>query len=150
MALIIGNAIRNAGAVTPNATAATLGDAALTYGDLDVRSNQVAHVLRKQGVGHRDRVVWWGETSLDALPIFAAVAKIGAVFAPLNARYGAAEAETVAGYARPRLVITDAVHAEMTEEWDTDVVDHAALYGAADDASTDTADELMVFLPLPS
>ena len=54
-----------------------------------------------------DRIVWWGETALDALPIFGAVAKIGAVFAPLNARYGAAEAERVAGYARPRLVIAD-------------------------------------------
>lgn len=139
MALLIGNAIRGAGAVAPRVTAATLGDDALTYAELDARSNQVAHVLRGLGVGHRDRIVWWGETSLLALPIFAAAAKIGAVFAPLNARYGATEAETVAGYARPRLVVADRLHAEMTEGWDVPVLDHDGLYAAADDASTDPA-----------
>jgi acyl-CoA synthetase (AMP-forming)/AMP-acid ligase II len=141
MALLIGSTIRNAGTVAPGTVAATLGDDALTYRELDARSNQIAHTLRKRGIGHRDRVVWWGETSLEALPIFGAVAKIGAVFAPLNARYGAAEAETVSGYAKPSLVIADAAHAEMTDGWDTEVVDHARLFAAADDASTDDADE---------
>ena len=124
MALLIGNSIRHAGTVTPHATAATLGDDAIDYGTLDAQSNQIGHVLRGLGVGHTDRIVWWGETSLEALPIFAAVAKLGAVFAPLNARYGAAEAERVAGYARPRLVITDGAHRELTDGWDVDVIDH--------------------------
>jgi fatty-acyl-CoA synthase len=141
MALLIGDVIRNAGTVTPNVTAATLNDDAISYGELDHRSNQVAHVLRKYGVGYGDRVVWWGDTSLEALPIFAAVAKIGAVFAPLNALYGAGEAQTVAGYARPRLVIADAAHAPMTAGWDTRVVNHADLYRDADDASIERASE---------
>src|SRR5215470_11295627 len=131
MTLLIGNSIRHAGRVTPRATAATLGDDAIDYGTLDTQSNQIGHVLCGMGVGHRDRIVWWGETALDALPIFAAVAKVGAVFAPLNARYGAAEAERVSGYARPRLVIADAAHRELTDGWDVDVIDHGELYGRA-------------------
>src|SRR3954465_7001778 len=141
MALLIGNSIRRAGTVTPRATAATLDDDIIDYGTLDAQSNQIAHVLRGLGVGHRDRIVWWGETSIEALPIFGAVAKIGAVFAPLNARYGAAEAERVAGYARPRLVITDAVHRELADGWDVEVLDHATLYGRASGAATTFIDE---------
>ena len=141
MALLIGNSIRHAGTVTPRATAATLGDDGIDYGTLDAQSNQIAHVLRGLGVGHRDRIVWWGETSIEALPIFGAVAKVGAVFAPLNARYGAAEAERVAGYARPRLVITDAAHRELTDGWDVDVLDHATVYEHAAAAATTTVDE---------
>src|SRR3954465_9967573 len=141
MALLIGNSIRRAGTVTPRATAATLDDDIIDYGTLDAQSNQIAHVLRGLGVGHRYRIVWWGETSIEALPIFGAVAKIGAVFAPLNARYGAAEAERVAGYARPRLVITDAVHRELADGWDVEVLDHATLYGRASGAATTFIDE---------
>lgn len=141
MALLIGNAVRGAAAVTPRAVAATLKDASMTYGELDARSNQVANALRQRGIGHGDRVVWWGETSLEALPIFAALAKLGAVFAPLNARDNASEAEVVAGYARPALVIADAAHFPMTEGWDVAKVDHARLFAAADDTSTDDVDE---------
>ena len=141
MALLIGNSIRHAGAVTPRAIAATLGDDTIDYGTLDAQSNQIAHTLRRFGVGHRDRIVWWGETSIEALPIFGAVAKLGAVFAPLNARYGAAEAERVAGYARPRLVIADAAHCDLTDGWDVEVVDHATLYEHATGAATSVIDE---------
>jgi fatty-acyl-CoA synthase len=136
MALLIGDLVRSAAAAAPATPAATLGDEALTFAELDARSDQVAHTLRGMGVRHGDRVVWWGETSLAALPVFAAVAKLGAVFAPLNARYGAAEAERVGGYARPSLLITDAVHAELAAGWDLLKVDHAQLDALADAAST--------------
>jgi acyl-CoA synthetase (AMP-forming)/AMP-acid ligase II len=141
MALLIGDLVRSAAAAAPETAAATLGDGVLTYAALDARADRIAHALRGLGVGHRDRVVWWGETSLDALPIFAAVARVGAVFAPLNARYGAEEAERVAGYARPALVIADAAHAPMTEGWDVTVVDHVGLHARADAAATTPTDE---------
>lgn len=141
MGLLIGDLVRSAAAACPTATVATLGDGRLTFGDLDRRSNQIAHTLRARGVGHRDHVVWWGETSLDAFPIFAAVAKVGAVFAPLNARYQAAEAVAVAGYANPALVVTDAAHAPMTEDWDVPTVAHDRLHADADAAATDDACE---------
>lgn len=141
MALLIGEAIRNAALVAPRTVAATLGEGSITYGELGERSNRIAHALRGLGIGHGDRVVWWGETSLEALPVFAAVAKIGAVFAPLNARYGAAEAERVAGYARPHLLVADAPHAELAAGWDLLKVDHAQLFALADAASPDDVTE---------
>ena len=48
------------------------------------------------GIGRGDRVLWWSDTALEAVPVFAALAKIGAVFAPLNARASVEELAPVA------------------------------------------------------
>ena len=45
-------------------------------------------------------MLWWSDTALEAVPVFAALAKLGAVFAPLNARASVAELVPVAQYAR--------------------------------------------------
>jgi acyl-CoA synthetase (AMP-forming)/AMP-acid ligase II len=105
VSLTIGDVFRRAAATSPNAIAATLGDDALTFRDIDTRANQIAHALQKTGVARGDRVCWWADTTLDAVPFFAALAKLGAVFAPLNARAGVGEVEPVARYARPRLLV---------------------------------------------
>jgi fatty-acyl-CoA synthase len=135
--LLIGDVIRHAARVAPDGLAATLGEDELSFGDVDRRGNQIARALTGLGVGHRDRVAWWSETTLDAMPIFAALAKLGAVFMPVNARLGADEAEEVVGYAKPRLLVVDPAHAPLAEEWDLPTVTHADLFAAADRAGTD-------------
>ena len=110
MGLLIGDIVRHAARVTPGHLAATLGDDELTFGALDARANQIARALSTAGVRHHDRVAWWGETSLEAMPIFAACAKLGASFMPVNARLGADEAAEVIGYAKARLTIVDDPH----------------------------------------
>ena len=128
--------IRNAAAAAGDKIACTLGEQRLTFHQLDVESNRVAHALRGMGVGHGDRVAWWGDTSLEAMPVFGALAKLGAVFAPVNARLDPSEAATVVSYARPRLVVADAVHAPLTEEWSVaPVIPHSELFRAAEGAS---------------
>jgi acyl-CoA synthetase (AMP-forming)/AMP-acid ligase II len=69
------------------------------------------------------------------MPIFAAAAKLGAAFAPVNARLGATEAADVVAYAKPRLLVVDAAHAELAEGWDVPTVTHEQLAAAADAAS---------------
>jgi fatty-acyl-CoA synthase len=135
MALLIGNVLRHAARYTPRRLAATLGDDELTFGELDDRANRTAHVLEGMGVRHGDRVAWWGETALEALPIFFALAKLGAVFAPVNARLGPDEAATIIGYARPRLLIVDNAHAELVQEMDVPIVTHSHLFDEATRAS---------------
>jgi fatty-acyl-CoA synthase len=110
MGLLVGDVIRHAARVVPGRLAATMGAAELRFGELEARSNQVARVLAAAGVGLGDRVAWWGETGLDAMPIFGALAKLGAAFMPVNARLSVAEATEVVGYAKPRLTIVDAAH----------------------------------------
>lgn len=131
MALLVGNVLRHAARYTPRRPAATLGDDEVTFGALDEQANRVAHALAGMGVGHGDRVAWWGETSLEALPIFFALARVGAVFAPVNARLGPDEAAEVVGYARPRLLVVDDAHAELVQEIDVPMATHTHLADAA-------------------
>lgn len=136
VSLLVGNVIRHAAAATPRALAATMGDRELTFGEVDEGSSQVARELTRLGVGRGDRVAWWGETSLDAVPIFGACAKLGAAFMPVNARLGADEAREVIGYARPALTIVDAEHASLGSSFSFTAQDRLL----ADAASLETAD----------
>jgi acyl-CoA synthetase (AMP-forming)/AMP-acid ligase II len=132
VALLIGNVLRHAARYTPRRIAATHdGGESVTFAELDERANRAGHALAAMGVGHRDRVAWWGDTSLEALTIFFALAKLGAVFAPVNARLGADEAATVVGYARPRLVLADDERAGQMEGRGFELVSHAQLDRAA-------------------
>ncbi len=115
MALLVGDLFRRGARSVSARVAASLGDAELSYGDLDRRANRLANALRGLGLARGDRVLWWGDTSLDAVVLFAALAKLGAVFAPINARFGAKEAEPVAGMARARLLVADGAHVEAAE-----------------------------------
>lgn len=115
--LLIGEIIRRAAEAVPNDPAACVSskdgaDETRTFGELERDANRLALALREQlGVRHGDRVLGWAETSIEVLPLFVALAKLGAVFAPLNARLGPGEAGGVATLARGSLLIVDSAHA---------------------------------------
>jgi fatty-acyl-CoA synthase len=113
--LLVDDILRRAARVTPDAPAATMDDWVVTFAQLDKASNRTARALRELGIGHGDRVAWWGETNLAAPPLFGGVAKIGAVFAPVNGRLSVEEARSILDYARPALVVTDAERAVQLE-----------------------------------
>jgi acyl-CoA synthetase (AMP-forming)/AMP-acid ligase II len=79
----------------------------VTFLEVQTVADGVADALRQRGVGPGDRVVWWGDTTIDAVPLFAALAQMGAVFAPINARLAVEEAAPVLRLADPALVVTD-------------------------------------------
>ena len=64
--------------------AAVQGSETLTYADLDRRSNQLAHYLRRQGVGARSLIALHSGPSLGALVCILATLKIGAAYVPLD------------------------------------------------------------------
>ena len=103
--LHVSRILENAADVAPGAVAATLDDAVLTFGDIERSANSTAHAMLRSGIRRGDRVLWWGDTSLHAVGVFAAAAKVGAVFAPLNARASLEEVIPVAELARPKLVL---------------------------------------------
>jgi fatty-acyl-CoA synthase len=115
-ALLIGDLIARNAAQVPNRVAASLGELSITHGELDRRADAIAWALSEAGIGHGDRVLSWAGTTLDVMPLFAALAKLGAVFAPLNALYTVDEALPVARLSRPAMLISDAVHAEQAEQ----------------------------------
>jgi fatty-acyl-CoA synthase len=114
--LHIAEMLANAARVAPDTVAVTLDDDALTFAQIDEESNRVANGLRDLWVGRGDRVLWWGDTTLAAVPVFAALSKLGAVFAPLNARASVDEIAPVAEYARPRLLLCAPSHLDAAGE----------------------------------
>jgi acyl-CoA synthetase (AMP-forming)/AMP-acid ligase II len=115
VSLLVGEVFRRAAAVTPDRVAASLGGRTVTFGEVDRAANGAGHALRAAGVGRGDRVAWWAGTTLDAVPLFAAVAKAGAVFVPLNPGLSPEEAAPVLERARASLVVTTADWADGAE-----------------------------------
>jgi acyl-CoA synthetase (AMP-forming)/AMP-acid ligase II len=114
--LLIGDIFRNAGRAVPNRVAAALGDATLTFGEIDRRSNATLRALMTVGVGRHDRVAVWSATDLDTVPVFAALAKLGAVFAPVSAQLSVDEATPTVGAIRPMLLLVDNGRAKSGDE----------------------------------
>jgi acyl-CoA synthetase (AMP-forming)/AMP-acid ligase II len=109
--LLIGNVFANAARAVPGRVAVALGNATVSFGELDERANRLARLLTRTGVGCGARVAVWSGTNLDVVTVFAAAAKLGAVFMPVNALLQAGEAADVVGRGRPALLLADDEHA---------------------------------------
>ncbi|MBM4227254.1 MAG: AMP-binding protein [Gammaproteobacteria bacterium] len=79
-----------------------------TYGDLDLRSAQMAHCLLQQGLKAGDRVTVQCEKSPEFIHLYLACLRAGLVFHPLNPGYPAAEVEYFVQDAAPGLILGDA------------------------------------------
>jgi acyl-CoA synthetase (AMP-forming)/AMP-acid ligase II len=103
--LRIGDIFANAAHAVPERVAAALGERSLTFGALESESNRVARALAAEGVECGTRVALRCATNLDAVPVFAALAKLGAVFVPINGLLGDDEAAAIVATARTELLV---------------------------------------------
>ncbi len=110
--LVIGDVFRAGARAAPNRAAAVLGDRVLTFAEIDESANRLARALLRLGVGPGARVATWADTSLESVPLFAALSKLGAVFCPLNGQWGENEAADVLDRLRPALCVVDRERAE--------------------------------------
>lgn len=78
----------------------------LTYRDIDEQSARMASALQSCGVGVGDRVAVQVDKSADAVALYLACLRSGAVFLPLNTAYTPAEMEFFVDDAEPALVVT--------------------------------------------
>ena len=69
---------------TPEAVALTFGDLSMTYRELDVAANRLAHLLSGQGVGPGACVALLLERSAQAVVAMLAVLKTGAAYLPID------------------------------------------------------------------
>ena len=104
---LVGDVFRNAARAVPDHVAVVLGDASLTFGRLDRLANGAARALAELGLEAGDRAVVWSATSLDIVVGFAACAKAGTVFVPVNPAFGIEEAHAIVGAARPTVIVAD-------------------------------------------
>jgi len=74
-------------ASAPDAVAVRLGSQALTYDELNRRSNQLAHYLQKRGVGPETLVGLCVERSLEMIVGLLGILKAGGAYVPLDPQY---------------------------------------------------------------
>jgi len=99
--------VRRRTTVSPEALAVSAGSEGLTYGELDRRSNQLAHYLQSLGVIPGSVVAVCVERSLD-FPIAAlAILKAGAAYLPLETKTPIARLEQMLDTAHVSVVLTN-------------------------------------------
>src|SRR4051812_4068202 len=91
----------------PGRVAIEADDGAVTYGDLLARTGRVANLLAARGVRPGDRVAVQVEKSVEALVVYLATVRAGAVYLPLNTAYTPAELDYFIGDAEPKVVVCD-------------------------------------------
>ena len=85
----------------------TAGGTRISYADLIAQSGRVANVITSRGVKPGDRVAAQTEKSVEALVLYLATVRAGAVFLPLNTAYTLNELEYFIGDAEPSLIVCD-------------------------------------------
>ena len=80
----------------------------VSYGELEVLAARTAALLRTRGVLPGDRVALQVEKSVEAVVIYLATLRVGAVFLPLNAAYTPSEVDYFLKDAEPSVFIRDA------------------------------------------
>ncbi|SEO01912.1 malonyl-CoA/methylmalonyl-CoA synthetase [Paracoccus alcaliphilus] len=92
----------------PDATAIeTLTAGTISYGDLIARTGRMANALTGLGVKPGDRVAVQVEKSVEAITLYLATVRAGAVFLPLNTGYTPTEMDYFIGDAEPAILVCD-------------------------------------------
>ena len=93
-------------ALRPDSVAVEFGSQHLTYRQLDERSNQLAHYLRRLGVGPDARVALCLERSLELIVSLLGILKAGGAYVPLDSSYPRERLSFMLEDSRPQVLVT--------------------------------------------
>jgi malonyl-CoA/methylmalonyl-CoA synthetase len=113
---------------------------AFTFGELEIRSNQLSHTLRARGLKAGDRVAFFLQNRIEVIDLWIAGAKLGLIIVPINVLYRERELTHILRDAEPTAVVTSRdlaafIPTDVTV-WDVDAL--------ATDASTQPNTRLSV------
>jgi malonyl-CoA/methylmalonyl-CoA synthetase len=92
--------------------------ATYTFGDLDSRSNRVAHALRARGIVRGERLCVHLANRIELIDIFIACVKLGVIFVPINVLYKEREIAHIVDDAEPRVLINESNLGSLTFDRD--------------------------------
>lgn len=110
----VGLAVHRHAVATPSADA-LLGDRAMSYAELDARTNRIAHGLLGRGLIKGQRVALMVANRPEVVEVLVGVAKAGAVYVGLNFRLSESELTHILGNAEPVLMLVDDEHLEAAQ-----------------------------------
>jgi amino acid adenylation domain-containing protein len=100
----------------PHAPAARCGSEELSYRELDVRSGDVARVLRADGIQRGDRVGMLADRSMDYLVALLGILRAGAVYVPFPPTHPPSRLRRFLNVAQPRALIAEATHRSLADD----------------------------------
>ncbi len=77
-----------------------------TFGEIEVRSNRVAHALADRGFVRGDRLCVFLANRIEIVDVYLACLKLGVIFVPINVLYREREIAHITADAEPGLMIT--------------------------------------------
>ena len=92
--------------------------AEFTFGEIERRSNRVAHALRERGLTKGDRLCVYLANRIELIDVHLACIKLGVIFVPINILYRDREIAHITNDAEPRLTITEAELPQLTSDRD--------------------------------
>ncbi len=78
----------------------------LTFGDVERRSNRMAHTLLGRGVSAGDRLAFYLTNRIEIIDLWIACLKLGVIVVPVNVLYREREITHIVGDAEPVAVVT--------------------------------------------
>ncbi|HKQ08711.1 MAG TPA: amino acid adenylation domain-containing protein, partial [Blastocatellia bacterium] len=128
----------------PDAVAVVFEGDVLTYAELNRRANQLAHYLRRLGVGPDARVAICAERSLEMITGLLGTLKAGGAYVPLDPAYPAERLRYMLEDSAPLVVLTQAhlrnLFAGIGEELPVLNLAEAALWAGSPDMNPKRAD----------
>ena len=97
--------VRRWSEVHPQKTAVCFRDRAISYAELNARSDTVASWMQSLGIEKGDRVAVLLDNCPDFIELYLACARLGAIFVPLNFRLATPEIDYLLFNCRPRLFV---------------------------------------------
>jgi malonyl-CoA/methylmalonyl-CoA synthetase len=91
-----------------------------TFGELDSRSNRLAGLFLRRGLGAGDRLCVYLANCVEMIDIYLACVKTGVIFVPVNILYRDRERAHILSDAEPRALITDSEVAAGVPVWTTE------------------------------
>jgi malonyl-CoA/methylmalonyl-CoA synthetase len=88
----------------------------LTFGEIEARSNRLAHALRARGLRKGDRLGVYLVNRLELIDVYLACVKLGVIFVAINILYRDREIAHITGDAEPVLVVSAGVLDELMRE----------------------------------
>ena len=101
----VGNWSGRRALLTPNREAIidNIGKKNYSYKELDFRANQLARVLRNNGISKGDRVAMFSSNRVECVDLFLATGKIGAILVPFNIRLSIQELDYLIRKTKPSI-----------------------------------------------
>jgi malonyl-CoA/methylmalonyl-CoA synthetase len=86
------------------------------FGELEARSNRVAHALRARGLAKGDRLGVYLANRIELIDLYLACVKLGVIFVPINILYRDREIAHITGDAGPRFVLDAGALPQLASE----------------------------------